>query len=363
VSAGLEVGDRLELEIERLAAGGDGIAHHDGRAVFVPASAPGDRAVCRVVQVRRRFARAEIESVSVPGPARREPRCVFYGSCGGCDWMHLDDAAQATARREILSDALSRIGHLRDLPPIEWLASPAPFGYRARARVACQDGRVGFRAAGSRDVVDVSECVVLDPATQRELARLRRTPPTAGGEIEIRGFGGEAAGLRVGPGAFFQANGLLWDIWQRTVADACGEGELAVELYAGVGFYTAALARTFKRVIAVERSRSAGDLRHNTSAEVHQTSAERFAITRLPDLAPDVVLLNPPRTGCDAIVVDAVRSRMPRRIVYVSCDPATLARDVSRLEHDFIVRRVVAIDALPQTSGVESLLVLDSHTD
>ncbi len=363
MSAGLEVGDRLELEIERLAAGGDGVAHHDGRAVFVRASAPGDRVLCQVVQVRRRFARAEIESITVPGPDRREPRCVYYGRCGGCDWMHLDDAAQARASREILAAALLRIGRLRDLPPIEWLASPEPFGYRARARVACQGRRVGFRAAGSHEVVDVSECIVLDPATQRELARLRRTPPPQDSEVEIRGFGGEAAGLRVSPGAFFQANGLLWEAWQRMVADACGSGELAVELYAGGGFYTAALARAFKRVIAVERASSASDLRHNTSAEVHRTSAERFAITQLPDLSPDVVLLNPPRAGCDAVVVDAVRRQMPRRIVYVSCDPATLARDVSRLERDFIVSRVVAIDSLPQTSSVESLLVLDSQTD
>ena len=92
-------------------------------------------------------------------------------------------------------------------------------------------------------------------------------------------------------------------------------------------------------------------------------SAESFAITRLPDLAPDLILLNPPRTGCDPVVVDALRKRMPRRIVYVSCDPATLARDLGALDRDFIVRRVVAIDALPQTSNVESLLVLDSLTD
>ena len=363
MTAAIAVGDLLELEIERLASGGDGVAHHQGLAIFVPASAPGDRALCRIVELRRRFARAEIESIRVPGPDRREPPCVFYGRCGGCDWMHLDDAAQARARREILADALVRIGHLELLPRIEWLPSPRAFGYRARARIACHDGRVGFRAAGSRQVVDVSECIVLDEATQREMDRLRGAGAPPAGEIEVRGFGGEAAGLRVSPGAFFQANGSLWHGWQRTVAEACGEGELAVELYAGVGFYTAALVRAFKRVIAVDRSRAARDLRHNTRAEVHQMSAERFAIARLPDLVPDLILLNPPRAGCDSVVVDALRKRMPRRIVYVSCDPATLARDVGALARDFIVRRVVAIDALPQTSNVESLLVLDSLTD
>ncbi len=356
----LEVGSELELEIERLAAGGDGVARCDGRALFVPLAAPGDRLRCRVSEVRRRFARAEIVEILTPGPGRRPAPCPYFGRCGGCTWQHLDEATQARARLEILRDALVRIGHFDRLPAIEWLPSPRAYGYRARARMACSEGAVGFRARRSHEVVDVERCMVLDEDTQRELEALRRDPPSQG-EREIRGFGSSALGLQVGRGSFFQANAALWERWAELVAGACGEGDLVVELYAGVGFYTVRLERGFERVIAVERARSGGDLRHNTGADVHQTSAERFAMTQLPELAPDVVLLNPPRSGCDPTVIDALGRTSARRIVYVSCDPATLARDLAPLLASHLVRRIVAIDALPQTHGVESMVVLDSR--
>jgi 23S rRNA (uracil1939-C5)-methyltransferase len=243
------------------------------------------------------------------------------------------------------------------------LPSPRTLGYRSRARVAVCETAIGFRGASSRNVIDVERCAVLDSDTQQALDDLRRSAHSDVGtrDVEIRGFGGQAAGLRVGVGAFFQANGALWDSWAQTVAAACGEAERIVELYAGVGFYTVHLASRFKRVIAVERARSASDLRYNTDAEVIQMSAEHFCLTQLAGLAPDVVLLNPPRTGCDPVVIDALRSAVPQRTVYVSCDPATLARDIARLGDAFHVSRVVAIDALPQTHHVESLTVLSTN--
>ena len=354
----LEVGDELELVVERLAAGGDGIAHHEGQVVFVARSAPGDRVLALVVELRRRFARAEIVQVLKAGPGRREPPCPYAQSCGGCAWLHLDEATQASARRDILRDALLRIGRLPTLPEIEWLPSPRALGYRARARVARSGGAVGFRARRSHAVVDVERCAVLDPTTQEALEVLRRQPPGEG-DVEIRGFE-RPLGLRVSPGSFFQANSALWESWAERVVEVCGRGELAVELYTGVGFYTVRLERAFARVIAVERARSASDLRHNCEVTVEQVSVEKFVLTRLPELEPDLVLLNPPRIGCDPSVIEALADRVPPRIVYVSCDPATLARDISALRDSHLVRRVVAIDALPQTNGVEALVVLDS---
>lgn len=352
----------VELVIEGMAAGGSGVARHEGRVVFVPWSAPGDRLRCRLLRVRKRHAHAEIEEILEPGPDRREAPCRHFGRCGGCPWMHLTEEAQARARRQLLTDALVRIGRVKELPPVEWLASPRALGYRARARVAYRDGVVGFRVAGSHELIDVAECPVLHPDAQRALDALRASRPAGEGEVEIRAFEDEAAGLRVSPGSFLQANASLWDAWASAVAEACGSGDLAVELYAGVGFYTTRLERSFREVVAVERARSARDLAHNTRATVHQTSVESHAITRLADATPDLVLLNPPRCGCDPVVIDALRKLMPRRIVYVSCDPATLARDVARLGHGFELRRVVAIDALPQTDSVEAFIVLTSSS-
>ena len=357
-----QIGQQLELRVERMAAGGAGVGHHEGLAVFVPYAAPGDRLLCRVTEVRRRYARAEIQEVLSPGPDRRAPACPYYGRCGGCTWMHLSHEAQVQARRDILRDALVRIGRVEHLPELEWLASPRAFAYRARARIAVSGNAIGFRAARSHEVIDVERCAVLDPATQKELDALRRGRPEPGTEVEIRGFGSQALGLRVGRASFFQANGALWNAWADVVLEACGEGEVVVELYAGVGFYTVRLESRFKQVIAVERARSARDLGHNTRhARVLRSSAEHFATTELAACAPDVVLLNPPRAGCDVAVIDALRDSEPPRIVYVSCDPATLARDVKRLGERFVVSRAVAIDALPQTPHVESMLVLDSR--
>jgi len=238
-------GELVELAIERLAAGGDGVAHLDGLTVFVPRSAPADRVSARVVALEPRFARAEIESVLEPGPARREAPCPYYGRCGGCSWLHLDEAEQTRARGAIAREALQRIGGIAELPELEHVPSPAALAYRSRARVAWDRGKVGFRARASREVVDVEHCAVLDAATETQLAHLRARPPRGHGEREIRGYGEAVvvAGKRlaVGPSAFFQANRSLWTRWQALVVEACGRGERAVELYCGVGFYTVGL--------------------------------------------------------------------------------------------------------------------------
>jgi 23S rRNA (uracil1939-C5)-methyltransferase len=357
----LQVGQLIEVDIERLAAGGDALGHYEGRVVFVPLAAPGDRISARVTLVRPRFARAEIAAILTPSPARRDAVCEYYGHCGGCDWMHLDEATQSQARKEILRDALIRIGRVRQIPDIESLPSPLALGYRARARVAVESGVVGFRAAGSHKLVDVERCVVLDDATQAQLDALRRAPPEGAQEFEVRGFGDQALGLRVNRRSFVQPNAALWRGFSDLVVQACGSGELAVELYAGVGFFTVGLERSFRHVIAVERSPSARDLRHNSGARVFQTAAEAFAVQELPQLSPDLVLVNPPRSGCDKLVIDALQKLRPARLVYVSCDPSTLARDIALLGDEFALRRVVAVDALPQTHHVESVVVLDSE--
>jgi 23S rRNA (uracil1939-C5)-methyltransferase len=355
----------LELSIERLAAGGDGVARCDGLTVFVARAAPGDRVRARVTELRRRFARAEIVEILAPGPARRDPPCPYYGRCGGCSWLHLDEAEQTRARREIARSALERIARRSDLPELEVVAAPRALGYRARARIAHAHGRIGFRARGSHDVVDVERCAVLDPETQRALDRLRDTRPAGAGEVEIRGFGTavEVAGrrLEIGSGAFFQANRPLWERWLELVLEVCGRGELAVELYCGVGFYTAALAEQFTRVVALERSpAAAASAARNAAAEILDEPAERWAPRNLARLRPQLVLLNPPRVGCHQSVSDALRDCGAARIVYVSCEPSTLARDLARIGPRFRIARLVLLDALPQTHHVELVVSLEA---
>ncbi len=276
--------------------------------------------------------------------------------------MHLTERAQRKAGTTIVRDALERIGNVGETPPIEELSGPRSLGYRSRARVAIARGRIGFYERGSHRVVDVARCAVLDAPTQSALEELRARRPASHGEIEIRGFGEKAQVgdrlLHVPQGAFFQVNGLLWGEWQRKVAEACGEGRLAVELYGGIGFYTILLESRFDRVIVVDRGPGAQGARMNTRAEVFDADVDHWGPQHLPTLSPDVVLVNPPRAGCSRSVVEAIRDAHPRRLVYVSCDPGTFARDVCQLGADYRVEALCRIDALPQTHHVELLAVL-----
>ncbi len=357
------VGAEFDLRIESLATGGEGVGRHAGLVVFVPLAAPGDELRVRVTQAKRRWARAEITSVLEPGPHRRKAACSYYARCGGCDWMHIDEGEQSRARVEIVCEVLRRIGGLTELPQVEHVSSPRAFVYRARARVAHEGGRVGFRGRASRELVDVERCAVLNPGAQRVLAALRADPPPGRGEREISSYSRELRVgrrvYRIGPGAFFQANAALWERWREIVVEACGEGATAVELYAGVGFYTACLEEKFERVIAIERGRATRWARENTRASVVNAAAEAWASSELARLQPEVVLLNPPRSGCHRSVLDAVRACGASRVVYVSCDPSTLARDLARCDGELRLTRLAVMDSLPQTHHVEVVSVLE----
>jgi 23S rRNA (uracil1939-C5)-methyltransferase len=361
----LVVDAEIEVRVERLAAGGDGVGRYRGCVVFVPLTGPGDRIRARVTRVHRRYVRAELVEILDPGPARRAPPCPEFGLCGGCTWMHLTDEAQRAARVQIVRDSLQRIAGVEDLPDIRLLASPISLGYRARARVAVEGDRVGFRERGSHRVVEIARCPVLDRETQSELTRLRTRPPRGPTEAEIVGFGAEVRvggrTIRVGSGVFFQANRALWEAWQAAVADACGRGSCLVEFYAGAGFYTILLTERFGRVVAIERGPGARSAQANTSAEVIAAEAESWAPEHLARLAPEVVLLNPPRAGCHPSVLRAIEDAAPRRAVYVSCEPTTLARDVNRLSGFGCVKDLLVIDALPQTHHVEVVCVIEPN--
>jgi 23S rRNA (uracil1939-C5)-methyltransferase len=387
--------------IERLAAGGDGVAHAaDGRVVFVPFSAPGDRLRVRAVGPGARFLRARIVALLAPGPARTEPACPVFGRCGGCDWQHVAYAAQLETKREILRDALLRLGRVTLPGDVSIVPSPSPYGYRGRARVRVERGRVGFRLAGSRALCATSRCPVLAPALEAALADLAARPPGDDGEWELalaadgaaratplgarerarrsrpgapRAGAGAPLEQRVGedrigitPGVFAQANALLWEPLAEAVHTAAGGGALALELFAGAGFFTLGLARRFARVVAVESDAAAvRDLARNLrdagrpNVEVRREPAER-ALERWRGTPPSVVVLDPPRGGLGAAGARALVRLGAGRVVHVSCDPATLARDAAVLtEAGYAVTSLRAFDLFPQTAHVEAVMVME----
>jgi 23S rRNA (uracil1939-C5)-methyltransferase len=375
----------VAVTIERLAAGGDGIGHlSDGRVVFVPMTAPGDTARVVVTELRARHARAELVELLDASPARVEPRCDVFGECGGCAWQHLEYAAQLEAKQGIVADALRRIGRLEWSTPIEISASPRAYRYRGRTRVQVEAGAVGYRRRGSRSLCAPASCPVLVEDLEKEFGKLAAAAPAQEGEWELasdattsratrlprgRGprltlrVGGEAIGIS--PGVFFQSNALLHERLCERVLACAEEGGSALELYAGAGFFTLGLARRFDVLSAVEGSPAAvDDLRANLAVagldhvEVFEADVASDAWLA-PAAVTDLVLVDPPRSGMPRSLLDRLLRIAPRRLVYLSCDPATLARDLGHLVRGgYELRHVEAFDLFPQTPHVEALVVL-----
>ena len=370
--------DTAMVTIERIVAGGFGLARLEGRVLLVPLTAPGDRVE---VVLPERGSRARLISVVEPGPDRIEPPCCHYGQCGGCDLMHVAYPAQVRAKQAYVEETISRIGGndlLISAQGIEIVPNPSPLASRIRATwQPTGSGRAGYYRRGSHDVIEIRDCPVLDP----ELEKLRRslriatrtTGLTDGSAVSLTDPGTEAtevefeiAGekIRTTAYAFFQANAALIDTFARYVVELTAQGAPArvLELYSGVGLFTVPLARVVGRVEAIESSPIAVELaRENVqradlqNVQIHLASAEQFlAGFESAGWQPDAILVDPPRAGLSEQVLNAVVAIAPGRLVYVSCDPATFARDARRLaDAGFRLRGIKAFDLFPQTHHVE----------
>lgn len=390
----VEVGDLLELEVERLAFGGEAVARHGGFVVFVPLAVPGERIRAQVREVRRTFARAELREVLAPSPDRRPAPCRHFGTCGGCQLQHLHYAAQLRAKVEFVQHALKRIGGIwwqREIP----IRSAQEFGYRIRAqwqitpRGPEQPPAIGFHRAGSHEVCEVESCPILVPELNAGLARLRglgaehglprvldmaagaegvaTDPPLPGFAVEpiTQGVGADTFGFA--PQTFFQGNRVLL---QELAAHAVGEraGYAALDLYAGVGLFTVPLARNHARVTGVESDPHAvrigrANLARNgcDNATLRSGRVEDALRDLLRAVAggraqtPDLVVLDPPRIGARAAMPLLAQLAAPR-VHYVSCDPSTMARDLRvLLGADYRLLDVTAFDLFPQTYHVETV--------
>ena len=393
----LSVGDIVEATTERLAFGGDAVARHEGLAIFVPFAAPGERVRIRITERKKSFARGVIEEILAASPARREPPCRYFGECGGCHLQHISYDEQLRAKTGFVRDALARIGRISWDREIE-IRSAAEFGYRSRAQVKIDSAsgqlRVGFNHTASHTVCDVETCPVLAPELDRALAKLRSSLASSDPafaqpsevemalgetgvslEPELIGFSDPPISQTVGDAtysfgasAFFQVNYLLLEDFVKE-ATAGYSGKVALDLYAGVGLFTLQLARSFGRVIGVESDpRASRFARRNISAneianvEFHNSRVDSWLkglnSRRQLEAAPDLILLDPPRAGAADAIEEIARLR-PSEVVYVSCDPTTLARDLRKLlDARYRLSNVVAFDLFPQTYHVETIAKL-----
>jgi 23S rRNA (uracil1939-C5)-methyltransferase len=396
----LRAGAELELTVERILPGGLGLAHARGQTVFVALSAPGDRIRARVETVRGRVAFASIIAVVEPSPARVEPPCPYFGRCGGCDFQQLTYEAQLAAKVEIIRDCLRRVARVEPPREIPITPSPAVWSYRSRARWQHDPVRslLGYYERGTHRVVDVAECPVAASEVEARLKHLRslmregllpddaREFEAVAGDFGValdppveeedareqsRTIRGER--YRFDARCFFQINHALLDaLVAESLSEAAGGGgDTALDLYSGVGLFTLPLARRFSRVVAIEGNAPASEYarRNLADAGLANATVETSSVgdwlarnaRRLERV--DFVLLDPPRAGADAEAVRGIINLRPRLVSYVSCDPATLARDLRAFtEAAYGIKSVRAFDMFPQTHHVETVVHLRAST-
>ncbi len=333
----------VELTIEKVIFGGDGLAR----------LAEG----VRVREKKAHHARGEVVELLAPGPAREQAPCIYYQKCGGCQYQHLSYEEECRIKESQVREVLARVGKLVDAPVRPIIASPSPYGYRNRLTVHAAEGRIGFHRADGRgrELVDIEKCLLGREAVNSELARLRAAHP-ADGHYSLRD-------PAVPPSGFFQANHDLRDRLRQIVAEALPQqGDLLLEGYCGGGFFTEVVAERFKLVIAVDSdARTLLDARRLglTNVEWHEADAAAIFPSALRDAGAreTTVLLDPPREGIPLRLAEALGAYPAARLVYVSCDPATLARDARLLAGSYRLESVQPIDLFPRTAQIECVSV------
>jgi len=401
--------DEAIVEINSLVYGGNGMGRlEDGRAVFVPFTLPGEKVRIRLVDQKQSYANGYPLEVIQPADNRIQPRCPHFGECGGCHYQHIAYADQLMYKKHILEEQIRRLAgvaepHVRDVIP-----SPSPWDYRNTVQFHLDpQGRVGYQRPMSHKVLPISEChLPLDGLNQVwpqlnfegglpiERIELRQSSDDevlmviegeAGALPEVslespisvvhesQGEQVVVAGLdylfmdinrrafMVSAGSFFQVNTAQAEQMVRLVLEALQPepGQTVMALYAGVGLFSAFIAPLVKRLIAVEVSESAcKDFAYNLdefeNVELYVGLTEEI----LPSLEtkPDAVVLDPPRAGLEKPAVEALLGMKPQRIVYVSCDPSTLARDAKRLiAGGYSLEYTTPVDMFPQTFHIESV--------
>jgi len=400
----------LDATVDGFTHGGEGVVRIEGKAVFVPGTIPGERVRVRVVDDRKRWARAELVEVLDPSPDRVEPPCPYVPQCGGCDLQHIAPESQRVLKRRVVIEQLQRLGGI-DEPPVAAVRSVGPdTGYCTHARLhAASDGRLGFHMAGTAEVVPIDQCLVLTPETQS--VRDAIGDDTGAAEVQVRAHassGTRAAVLDPDPTAplelpdapgvdvllaqpdgstlamrgegiltetvagrtlsfpaasFFQVSPGAAESLVAAVLEASGDlgGVLAWDLYAGVGLFSLPLAGSGATVQAVEGHKASVEwLTRNAQANhlADRVTAVRedvraFVERQHPD-PPDVIVLDPPRTGAGERTCEQLAELRPAAIVYVACDPAALARDARALgAAGYRLVEAVPLDLFPMTHHVE----------
>jgi tRNA/tmRNA/rRNA uracil-C5-methylase (TrmA/RlmC/RlmD family) len=356
----------VDLKIADIAFGGKGVARENGRAVFVPYTIEGETVSVEIVREKKQFAEAELVDVKESSPHRVTPECPYFGRCGGCAYQHIDYEHQLAIKWRQVRDVLQRIGKLKDIPMRPIIPSPKQYGYRSRITVHAQDGVIGFFRRDSHRLIDIERCPISRDEVNRALAELREPPQVRDGHYTLRASSG--------PRVFSQTNdavaNALRDLVDNLVAS---DQQLLIDAYCGAGFFAKALLDKFERVIGIDWDKFAiaaakenatsketyiaGDVDLELGGILKQRAVEAAvsaAIAFSAGGAPATTLIvDPPATGLSATMRKAIVDLAPATLIYVSCNPATLARDLKELQEKFTINSVTPLDMFPQTAEIE----------
>jgi len=351
---------RVDLEIEDIAFGGAGVGRLNGKTIFVPLTIDGERVTARVVREKKQFAEAELEEVVDASPRRAQPACPYFGRCGGCSYQHISYEHQLELKHRQVEQILRRIGGIAHPPMQPIIPSPKPYGYRNRVTVHAEDGVIGYYRRNAHRLIDVACCPIADPTVNRALAELRSRNPR-NGHYTLR--------AHEGPRVFAQTNDEVAEAMALLVTQLLSDGdELLIDAYCGAGFFAKRLIDRFDRVLGIEWDRHAIAAAQRTAIAKETYIAgdvdEEFAAQMARcDPARTTVIMDPPAAGLGVRTRRALLDRPPHTIVYVSCDPATLARDIRELRQQFELLSATPLDMFPQTAEIECVAHLKAKPD
>ncbi len=399
----MKTGDRIVLRIDSVAFGGDGVGRFDQQVVFVPFTVDGDEAVVRITEVKKRFVRGSLEQLLKPSPYRIEPHCLHYARCGGCQYQHIHYEHQMQLKGQQVVDAFVRIAKVA-LPPLSpVIPSPRIFHYRGKAdyhvRASPKDPPViGFMDVSNSRVVDIDRCEIVDETINAALHSFRRDLETgklkaaqdrqtiwsadaAGEQAQVvtdfrtpRFVKRTVKGMNITAPyrGFFQANTSLLPLLVDEVLKLCALNgrETVVDGYCGSGLFSLFLSPYARQVYGIEWD---GEAIHCARVNHRQAGFTNAAFLRgdageilkkkflAEEKCVDVLILDPPRTGCDPALLSVIPELKPSRVVYISCNPATQARDIRHLlDHGFTLKSLTPYDMFPQTAHIETVAFLES---
>jgi len=342
-----------DLPIDEVAFGGAGVGRTDGKVIFVPFTVDQEIVDVRLHTVRRSYSLGQVETIRQPSPHRITPPCPYFQTCGGCDYQHVAYDHQLGIKQNQIEQALRRIAKLSDCDAGPIKPSPKPFGYRNRISVHSDGENVGFFQKGSRNVVDISNCLLASETVNTKLRAFRAARPAAGAHATLR----ENEGITT----FSQTNDEVAELLVEFIQNRV-KGPVLVDGYCGSGFFSHRLTALVEKVIGIDWSQPA-----ITQAQQTATANETYLCGELSELLdqvlvtenPDTVIVDPSATGLSKEVIAILSSRVPSTLIYVSCNPATFARDLQGLAGRFRIEEIQPFDMFPQTAEIEVVGVLE----